>query len=63
MVALYCSGAVVVALRLHKGWSKTVLKMDLSKDEMLTSKLIGHAMIAPLCAGFAIIPIWLWAIQ
>lgn len=63
MIALYLSGAAAVGFHLQKGWSKTVLKMDLTKTEMEVSKAIGNAMILPLCGGFASIPLWLWALQ
>ena len=37
--------------------------MDLTKAEMEISRKIGHAMILPLCVGFATIPVWMFAVQ
>ena len=63
VVAFYCAAAVAVGFHLHKGWSKTVLKLELPKDELQRATAIGHAMIFPMCAAFVIVPARMWAIQ
>jgi|EP01047_Picozoa_sp_COSAG01_P031295 L-lactate dehydrogenase (cytochrome) len=62
-VVFYCATIVAIGFHLHRGWMKTVLKMDITKDERDTVVVIGHAMILPLCAGFASIPLWMYAVQ
>lgn len=63
-VAFYVSAIVAVGMHLHRGWSKTVLKMDgLLKEERQRVITMGHVPIYPLCAGFCLVPCWIYAVQ
>ena len=56
-------GQGAVGVHLHRGWSKTVLKMDLRKEERAPVIALGQALIYPLCLGFCAVPCWVWAVQ
>ena len=62
-MAFYISAIAAVAVHLHRGWSKTVLKMDLRKEERAPVIALGQALIYPLCLGFCAVPCWVWAVQ
>jgi hypothetical protein len=49
---------------LHRGWAKAVLKMEMvPKESRKSVVLLGHALLYPLCAGFVIVPLYLYAQQ
>ena len=48
---------------LHKGWTKTVLKLLIPDSERKRVTALGHALIWPLCAGFIAIPVLMWLKQ
>lgn len=63
-VAFYVSAIIAVGVHLHRGWSKTVLKMDgLLKEERQPVITIGHVLIVPLVVGFSLVPCWMYGIQ
>jgi len=62
-VAFYVLGIAAVAIHLHKGWAKTVLKMEITKEQREPITRIGQALIYPLCFGFSAIPLFMYGVQ
>ena len=46
-MAFYISAIAAVAVHLHRGWSKTVLKMELRKEERAPVIALGQVIPTP----------------
>merc|ERR1712166_1522147 len=62
-VAFYMVSLLAVGFHLWFGWHKAVLKMAVDKELKAPFNTIGKVMIVPLCAGFALGPLWAWSIH
>ena len=62
-LANYLAALAAVAVHLWYGWSKTVLKMAVDKEQRAAFVVLGHALIWPLVGGFALGPLYVWGAQ
>jgi len=57
-IVFYELGVLAIGVHLWKGWSKTVPKMDVSKERKTEFLKLGHALVMPVMLIFAVCPLY-----
>ena len=62
-VAFYLASLAATAVHVWFGWSKTILKMDITKEQRKPFETLGHLLVWPLFLGFAACPLYCYSSQ
>ena len=62
-VAFYLVSLAATAAHVWFGWSKTILKMDITKEQRKPFEVLGHLLVWPLFIGFAVCPVYCYYVQ